>query len=168
MARVTLELKEWNAEKLLARSTQILEDFAPIIAEEARTQITTVKWDWPNPTLRFQSLNQGGTPLSGTRKDSGARWSGVLIPAQPRDIVDRGRLLRSQQAPQVSGNTLSIAWTAPYARTVLGGGDYGEYTNPAGRRVVVGDKPARNWIRAAYEAEPPLRFFVARWKELAQ
>jgi hypothetical protein len=34
MARVQLRVTEWNAERLLGRSTQILEEFAPIIAEE--------------------------------------------------------------------------------------------------------------------------------------
>jgi hypothetical protein len=167
MARVTLELKEWNAEKLLARSTQILEDFAPIIAEEARRQITTVKWNWPNPTLRFQSLNQGGTRVSGTNK-AGRSWSGVLIPAGNRDIVDTGGLLRSQQAPQVSRNSLTIAWTAPYAGRVLAGGNYGSYVNPVGNTVDVGQRPPRNWIEGAFQAQPPRRFFVDRWRELAR
>jgi hypothetical protein len=167
MATVTLTLTKWNAEKLLARSTQILEDFAPIIAAEARTQITTVKWSWPTSTLRFRSLNQGGRQVSGTTK-AGRPWSGVVIPPGSRDIVDRGGLLNSQQAPQVSKNVLTIAWTAPYARTVLGGGDYGSYVNPAGNPVEVGQRPPRNWIEGAFQAQPPRRFFVARWKELAQ
>jgi hypothetical protein len=69
MARVQLRVTEWNAERLLGRSTQILEEFAPIIAEETRRQITTVKWDWPNSTLRYRSLFQGGTTVRTTRGD---------------------------------------------------------------------------------------------------
>jgi len=164
MARVTLELKEWNAEKLLARSTQILEDFAPIIAEEARTQIKTVKWDWPNSTLRFRSLFQGGQTVK-TKYGTG-----VLIPKGDRDIVDTGTLLSSQQAPQVSGNSLSIVWAAPYSGQVLRGQYPDPYFSPITRTQVgpVGQKPPRNWIEGAFQAQPPLRFFVARWKELAQ
>lgn len=164
MARVTLELKEWNAEKLLARSTQILEDFAPIIAEEARTQIKTVKWDWPNSTLRFRSLFQGGQTVK-TKYGTG-----VLIPKGDRDIVDTGTLLSSQQAPQVSGNSLSIVWTAPYSGQVLRGQYPDPYFSPTTRKEVPapGQKPPRNWIEGAFQAQPPLRFFVARWKELAQ
>lgn len=165
MARARFEIRQWNAEQLLARTTRILEDFAPVIAEEARTQIKTVKWKWPNSTLRFQSLYQQGKPVSGTQKN-GAGWSGVVVP-RTRDIVDRGRLLNSQQAPQVQKNVLSIEWTAPYSGVVLRGGDYGEYTNPAGKRAVVGVRPARNWIDASFEAQPFLPFFVARWNELA-
>jgi hypothetical protein len=164
MARVTLELREWNAEKLLARSTQILEDFAPIIAAEAKTQITTVKWDWPNSTLRFRSLFQGGKTVK-TKYGTG-----VLIPKGQRDIVDTGFLLSSQQAPQVSGNSLSIVWTAPYAGEVLRGQYPDPYFSPISRKLIgpVGPKPPRNWIEGAFQAQPPRRFFVARWKELAQ
>jgi hypothetical protein len=46
MARVRLRVTEWNAERLLGRSTQILEEFAPIIAEETRRQIQLVQYDW--------------------------------------------------------------------------------------------------------------------------
>jgi len=158
-----LRIKSWNAEKILGRSTQILEDFAPIIAEEARKQIITVKWVWPNPTLRFRSLYQGGTTVRSNR------GSGVVIPAGKRDIVDTGTLLSSQQAPQVSGGSLSIRWTAPYAGDVLRGSYPDPYFSPVTRNVVPapGDKPPRNWIGAALDAQPPLPFFVRRWRELA-
>jgi hypothetical protein len=164
MATVTLTLTKWNAEKLLARSTQILEDFAPIIAAEAKTQITTVKWNWPNSTLRFRSLFQGGKTVK-TKYGTG-----VLIPKGQRDIVDTGFLLSSQQAPQVSGNSLSIVWTAPYAGEVLRGQYPDPYFSPISRELVgpAGPKPPRNWIEGAFQAQPPRRFFVARWKELAQ
>jgi hypothetical protein len=163
MAQVRVQIKSWNAEKLLGRSTQILEDFAPIIAEEARRQIVSPVWSWPNKTFRFKSLYQAGTPI--TAKSGSA----VLIPGPPtkRDIVDRGTLLNSQQAPQVSGKALSIRWTAPYSGLVLAGGNYGSYTNPFGSVVDVGERPARNWISAAYKAEPFLPFFVKRWNELS-
>ncbi len=162
MASVRLQLKSWNAEKLLARSTQILEDFAPVIAEEARTQLTTVKWVWPNPTLRYRSLYQGGE----TRKTKFG--TGVLIPKGQRDIVDTGTLLSSQQAPQISGKSLSIRWTAPYAGEVLRGSYPDPYFSPLTRNVVPapGDKPPRNWIGAALVAKPVLPFFVQRWREL--
>jgi hypothetical protein len=156
-----LRIKSWNAEKILGRSTQILEDFAPVIAEEARRQIVSPVWEWPNPTLRFKSLYQQGKQVQ-TKLGSA-----VLIPAGKRDIVDRGRLLNSQQAPQVSGNALSIRWAVPYSGVVLLGGDYGTYTNPAGSTVNVTNRPPRNWIEAAYREKPFLPFFSQRWKELA-
>ena len=164
MATVTLTLTEWNAEKLLARSTQILEDFAPVIAAEAKTQITTVKWSWPTSTPRFRSLFQGGKTVKTKYGTS------VIVPKGQRDIVDTGFLLSSQQAPQVSGNSLSIVWTAPYAGEVLRGQYPDPYFSPISRKLVgpVGPKPARNWIEGAFQAQPPRRFFVARWKELAQ
>jgi hypothetical protein len=162
MARARFEIREWNADKLLARSTQILEEFAPIIAEEARRQITTVKWVWPNDTLRYRSLFQGGKTVRSNR------GTGVLVAAGKRDIVDTGTLLSSQQAPQVSGGSLSIRWTAPYAGLVLRGSYPDPYFSPITRNLVPapGDKPPRNWISAALVAQPPLPFFVRRWREL--
>jgi hypothetical protein len=163
MARTRLVIKQWNAELLVQRTTRILEDFAPIIAEEARTQITTVKWNWPNSTLRFKSLFMPGRPV---RTKYG---TGVVIQQGDRDIVDTGRLLASQQVPRVAAGSLTIAWTAPYAAQVLRGSYPDPYLSPISPEVVPapGKKPPRNWIEAAFEAQPPLPFFVQRWKQLA-
>lgn len=159
MARVRAEVTEWNAERLLQRSTRILEEFAPVIAEEARRQISLVQWDWDRGTLRFRSLGGVGTP----RRDG----RGVYVPPGRRDIVDRGRLRDSQQAPQVRGNTLSIEWTAPYSGVVLRGGDFGSYTNPLGKAYQGPNvRPGRDWIGAAFRVQEPLTFFVRRWREL--
>ena len=159
-----LRIKSWNAEKILGRSTQILEDFAPVIAEEARKQISVVQWDWDRGTLRFRSIGMGGKP---------GKRGGVYVDAGFRDILDTGRLQNSQQPPQISGKSLSIRWAAPYSGVVLAGGDYGSYTNPAGTKYPNDKYPSpnvrkgRNWIAKAFEAEPPLPFFVRRWRELA-
>jgi hypothetical protein len=163
MARTKLVIKEWNAAALVQRSTRILEDYAPIIAEEARTQIKTVKWVWPNATLRFQSLFMRGETV---QTSGGPR---VLIPKGERDIVDTGRLLASQQPPQVAKGRLTIAWTVPYAMEVLRGSYPDAYSNPLSRRgTPASDKERpRNWIGAALEAQPPLPFFVQRWRQLA-
>lgn len=162
MARVSLQLKEWNADKLLARSERILQDYAPVLAEETRRQIVAVKWTWPNSTLRFRSLYQGGNT---ERTKYG---TGVRIPAGPRDIVDTGFLLSSQQNPVVQKNSLTIAWTAPYAKNILLGEYGGTYFSPLTRTEISGPgkKPPRNWISAALDERPPLRFFVQRWNEL--
>jgi hypothetical protein len=163
MARTKLVIKEWNAAALVQRSTRILEDYAPIIAEEARTQIKTVKWNWPNSTLRFRSLFMGGKTVRTTL------GTGVVIPQGKRDIVDTGALLASQQVPRVAEGSLTIAWTAPHALDVLRGSYPDSYFSPVSRKVVPapGKKPPRNWIEAALEAQPPLPFFVQRWRQLA-
>lgn len=163
MARVRLEIKRWNGDALIARTTQILEEYAPVIAEEARAQLTTQKWQWPNGTVRFRSLFQGGKTVK-TKFGTG-----VFIPKGLRDVVDTGFLLDSQQAPQVEGNRLWIAWTAPYAMEVLRGSYPDPYFSPVTRKQIgpVGRKPARNWISAAFAEKPPLPFFMARWRELA-
>lgn len=153
MARVSLQLKEWNGDKLLARTEKVLEQLGPIYAAEADRQITSVKWAWPVPVLRFASLRMGGTP--------GPR-GGVVVAAGNRDIVDTGKLLNSRQAPQVQGTSMTIRWNAPYAMNVLKG-SYGPYVNPAGDRVVP-QQIARNWIDATYQALPAARLFAEKWR----
>lgn len=163
MARVSFEVTQWNAEKLLARSTQILEEFAPIIAAESRRQLTTQKWTWPSATLRFRSLYQGGDTVK-TRYGTG-----VLIPKGKRDVVDTGFLLNSQTPPVVKNGSLSIEWTAPYSGQVLRGSYPDPYFSPVTRRQVPapGPKPPRNWIEGALTAQPPRPFFFRRWRELS-
>jgi hypothetical protein len=141
MARVSFQLKEWNAEKLLARTEKVLEQMGPIYAAEADRQITAVKWFWPNQTVR--------------------RFSREVV-GSPRDIVDSGQLLRSRQEPQVQKNRLTILWSADYALNVAIG-KYGSYLG-AGDTPVQPPQVARNWIDATYQALPALQVFAERWK----
>jgi hypothetical protein len=163
MARVRLEVTSWNAEAILSRSDKILEAFAPLIAEEARRQLTEEKWVWPNATVRFRSLFQSGTPVKSKY------GTGVRINAGPRDAVDTGTLLKSQQAPQVRNGVLSIEWTAPYAKNVQVGAYNAAYYGPLARKLqpAPGQKPARDWISAALVAKPLKPFFVTKWREMA-
>jgi hypothetical protein len=141
MAQVSLQLKEWNAEKLLARTEKVLQQLGPIYAAEADRQITSVKWFWPNQTVR--------------------RFSREVV-GSPRDIVDSGTLLQSRQEPQVQNNAMTITWQAPYALNVAVG-RYGSYTNSFGESVQP-PQVARNWIGATYQALPALEVFAERWR----
>ena len=186
---------EWNADRLLARVPQILEEFGPIIAEETQRQISTVKWDWDRATLRFVSLYQRGTAestsgggiasppttqagASNTRAFKQASSSrpvgqgrGVLIPPGERDIVDTGTLLKSQSAPLVTSKggqaSLRIEWTAPYSGLILRGGDFGSYVNVNGRIVNPGQRPGRDWISASLQQKPFLPFLIESWNRRA-
>jgi hypothetical protein len=152
MAQVSFQLTEWNADKLLAKSGKVLEQLGPIYEAEADRQIASVKWAWPVPVLRFESLLMSGTP--------GPR-GGVVVAAGRRDIVDTGKLLDSRKTT-IQGKTLSITWQAPYAMNVIKG-SYGPYENPAGETVVP-QQIARNWIGATYQALPALEVFAERWR----
>jgi hypothetical protein len=141
MARVSLQLKEWNAEKLLAKTERVLEQLGPIYAAEADRQVTSVKWFWPNQTVR--------------------RFSREVV-GSPRDIVDSGTLLRSRQEPQVKSNAMTIKWAAPYALNVAVG-KYGSYIG-AGGEPVQPPQIARNWIDATYQALPAVKLFAEKWR----
>lgn len=149
----------WNASALTAKVATTLGRIAPVYVEETTLQISNPLWDWNWDTLREESLLMGGETEPGL--------PGVIVKAGKRDIVDTGRLLDSITAPLIvrRGNTatLSIAWTAPYAKRVLEGGVYGTYVNVRGEIVSVGQRPARNWIQAAYDARPPEKAFANAW-----
>ncbi len=145
MARASFKVTQWNADKILARSTQILEEFAPLIAEEARSQIKAPIWNWPGPTLRRKGL-----------------YSGRFVPKGDRDIVDTGNLLNSQTQPEVARKggltSLSIRWSAPYSLAV----QTESYVTSSGAVA----KP-RNWIVEALRQKPVRPFFFQRWRELS-
>lgn len=152
---------KFNPSVIIDSAVDALEQMGAVYAEETKTQITSVKWDWPNGTVRKVSKLMGGTTTA-----NGCKY----IPAGKRDIVDTGALLDSQTEPEVTkaGNSVSlkIAWTAPYSLVVLLGGDYGSYVSECngGKLVNVGNKPARNWIVGAYREKPPLIQFANAWK----
>lgn len=154
---IEVRLLEWNAEAILAKVPKVLEKVGAELGEEARSQITNIKWDWPNPTLRFKSSLMGGTTTPGK--------PGVLVQAGKRDIVDTGRLLASQTDLIVDGNSVAIRWDVPYASLILSGGDFPTYTNPRGVQVTPKDRPKRNWITATFAAKPVLPLFVRYWAE---
>lgn len=152
------QLKTWNGDKLLKAVEQATAEFGPELYEQAREEITSRKWDWPGPTLRFTSLLMGGKPERG----------GVLIPEGKRDIVDTGTLLNSQTGPftdrSAEGFSVAIRWTAPYAKNILLG-QYDPYINPEGRRATP-EQVKRDWIASTFQAKPFLPYLVQRWNQL--
>jgi len=146
---VRVQIKQWNADKLLARTTQILEDFGPLVAFQSEQEIAKEQYTWPVTTRRK---------------------NGQVV-TSPRDIVDTGRLINSATPPEVSSaggrSALRIAWTAPYAYEVLKGG----YLVGTTRQNYVA--PERDWISRTYRQlqvdgeRPFLPFLVRRWNQLA-
>jgi hypothetical protein len=146
---VRVQIKQWNADKLLARATQILEDFGPLVAFQSEQEIAKEQYTWPVTTRRK---------------------NGQVV-TSPRDIVDTGRLINSATPPEVSSAggriALRIAWTAPYAYEVLKGG----YLVGTTRQNYVA--PERDWISRTYRQlqvdgeRPFLPFLVRRWNQLA-
>lgn len=150
----------WNASRLEAKVASTLGRVAPTYVEETTLQIANPLWNWSWDTLREESLLMGGETEPGL--------PGVIVRAGRRDIVDTGKLMDSITNPLIvrRGNTasLSIAWTAPYARRVLEGGVYGTYVNVRGEIVNVRNRPGRNWIQAAFETRPPEKVFANVWR----
>ena len=155
----------WQPENILNKVADSLEGAGAVYAQETILQMSNPIWQWNWDTKRKVSLLMGGEQQGSI----GGGMSGVVVRAGKRDVVDTGRLLDSITRPLVvrqgSSASLVIAWKAPYARVVLGGGDYGSYTPPGQSEPVrLGQRPARNWIQAAYESRPPDRVFAEIWR----
>ena len=158
---MSVRFTKWNANQLLNKVNRTLEKAGPVYQDEAIKQIATPDWQWGWDTRRKVSLRMGGEKQPG--------MSGVVVYAGKRDIVDTGTLLASMTEPLVTGrsstSSLVIAWTAPYARRVLEGGNYGSYIPPGQREYVdLGNRPGRNWIEEAYREKPPATVFSQIWR----
>lgn len=133
----------WNADKLLKRVPVVLANYGnkvtPLLQESIKAKI----YDWPVFTRRQVGL-----------------YSGRDVEKGNRDIVDTGTLLRSQTAPQLTENSLTIRWSAPYSGAVLQGG----FLVGTLRNAYVA--PERDWITPVLQAEPPMQFFAAEWRKI--
>lgn len=132
--KASFKLTGWNANQLKLRVPQILTKYGKVLDVQLKEEIKTPQFSWPRQTKR-----KNGQPVS-----------------SPRDIVDLGGLLRSQQRDRPSATQLRFSWTTPYAGLVLSG-----YSTSKGTVI-----PGRNWIKPALEKQPLETFFAAEWKRL--
>lgn len=152
---------DWKPERILDKVAQTLEAAGPVYVEATILQMSNPVWNWNWDTRRRVSLLMGGERQQGQ--------PGVVVRAGRRDVVDTGRLLDSITKPVVvrtkDAITLQIEWKAPYSGRVLAGGNYGKYRPPGQRDTVsMPNRPARNWIEAAFQAKPPMEVFSNIWR----
>lgn len=139
------QITQWRAERIVAKVPRILTEYGPVIGFQLQQEISKDVYAWPTQT------RQGGAIVTN-------RVNGPVT--TPRDIVDTGTLLNSQTTPQVEGNTLTIAWSAPYSLAVLQGGYVIVRSN--GSYIA----PGRDWITPALRERPLLPFLAERWQQL--
>jgi hypothetical protein len=120
--RIKVKLDEQAIAKLNEKLTQAFQETVEVYAEQCKAEIQDPKWEWPRQTKR----------------------SNGEVVGSPRDILDTGELLESQQDPIFSedGNAATIVWTADHAGVV--------HEGEAGTDRTI--KPARPWTETAAEA----------------
>ena len=135
--KASFKLTGWNGNQLKLRVPQILTKYDAVLGPQLKEEIRAKQYSWPRQTKR-----KNGQPVS-----------------SPRDIVDLGGLLRSQERVRgvASASQLVYRWNASYAGLILTG-----YTTSKGTVV-----PGRNWIKSALEKQPLEPFFAAEWKRLS-
>ncbi|NBN87541.1 MAG: hypothetical protein EBV32_00380 [Proteobacteria bacterium] len=146
--RATYKLTGWNSTQLKLRIPAILTAYDKVIYPQFKQEMKTVRYDW-EPTW------PAGHPKAGKPRITHRR-NGEKV-TTPRNIVDLGKLMNSQERIRSSATQLVYRWNAPYSALVLTG-----YTTNRGSVV----RP-RNWIQPALEAVPLDQFFAREWRRLA-
>ena len=131
----TLQITQWNGQQIAARTAAIVEAYGQALEQQLQEEIKTIQFDWPRETKRK---------------------NGQMV-TSPRDIVDLGGFLRSQELQNTGQTSRRFVWNAPYASTIFSG-----YTTNRGTPV-----PGRDWMTPALRALPPARFFAQEWRRLA-
>jgi len=133
------KLTGWNGNQLKLRVAAILTAYGQVLDKQFKEEIQLPQFPWPNPTKR----------------------SNGTVVGSPRNIVDTGAFLASQQRERPNASTLVFTWGnsgVDYAGRILTG---------QGARWGK-DGPPRDWIALALKKQPLDQFFEAEWKRLAR
>lgn len=162
---VRWSLQGWNANQLRLRVPQIVNAYGQVLDVQLKEEIKSVQFAWPRPTYRTGLL----------RKTKSIKRSLEIYQAQgrragywvysPRDIVDSGNFLRSQDRSYPTATSVQFKWDAksekgfPYAASILlGSAGFVSYTGAP--------YPPRDWITPALTKLPLDRFFAREWQRL--
>lgn len=135
VVRATWQLEGWNGDELRRRVPFIMTGYAAKVDLQLKEEIKLVQFPWPGKTYR-----RNGT-----------------IEGSPRDIVDTGAFLRSQNRRRDSPTQVTFTWGGTGGVTYAG--------------IILQGKgpsyPARDWISPALVKVPLDRYFRDEWSRLA-
>ena len=136
VVRATWQLEGWTGDELRRRVPFIMTGYAAKVDLQLKEEIKLVQFPWPGKTYR-----RNGT-----------------IEGSPRDIVDTGAFLKSQNRRRDSPTQVTFTWGGTGGVTYAG--------------IILQGKgpsyPARDWIRPALEKVPLDRYFRDEWSRLAR
>lgn len=132
----TWKLTKWTGSDLIRRlPPAILTEYGKVLDQQLKEEIKAVEYSWPRETRRKNKS----------------------VVTSPRDIVDLGGFLRSQDRQRINPTSLKFVWSTPYAALILNG-----YTTNRGAVV-----PPRNWIKPALDKLPFDDFVRQQWAILS-
>lgn len=136
--RASFRITQWNGPRFVNRVPQILAAYGQELDSELQTSIQTAQFAWPRTTRRRNRQTV----------------------SSPRDIVDLGGFLRSQERRTSGRNRLAFTWNPRSP----GGFTYGGllYTGYVTRSGTV--MPGRDWMSPALRRLPMVAFFRQRWQ----
>ena len=154
-----LNLKFFRSEELIRRSPQILKLYGRALDQQLKEEIKKEQFDWPGETRRYGRL------LRATNLKTRARIKGeqgglpYITVGSPRNIVDSGAFLRSQNRRQINQDTIRFTWGGS------GGVTYAGYIYQG---IPGKNYPARDWIKPALDALPIGPYFAREWARLSR
>lgn len=157
--KASFKLTGWNATQLKLRVPAIMTAYDKVIYPQFKEEIKRSQFTWPRETRRYGRLLRATNLRTRAKIRAEQAGQAYRVVGSPRDIVDSGAFLGSQErvGPGTTGTSLVYRWNAPYAALILTG-----YTTVKGTVV-----PGRDWIKPALEAKPLDAFFAAEWRKLA-
>ena len=155
----TYKLTGWNSTQLNNRVASIMAKYDKAIFPQFQEEIKRVQFEWPNTTGRYGRLRKAKTIKRSLEIFAEQGFKAGVTVGSPRDIVDSGDFLRSQERIRSTKPTeLRYRWNAPYAQYIYNGFE-------ASNGAIL---PGRDWIKPALEAVPLEQFFAREWRRLAQ
>jgi phage gpG-like protein len=129
------DISKWNGPQLVQRARFTFGRYVMEADSRLKASIATQQFEWPNVTLRKNKSTV----------------------TSPRDIIDTGRFVGSQERQMLNATTALFTWNVPYSSLILTG-----YVTKKGSRM-----PARDWITPAISGEYSMeRFFEKEWQKL--
>jgi len=130
-----VNISEWRGPQLVQRARFVFGKYCVEADQRLKASIATQQFEWPNVTIR---------------KNRSTATS-------PRDIIDTGAFVRSQERSMLNATTCLFTWNVPYSSLILTG-----YVTKKGNQM-----PARDWISPAIRGEYSMeRFFEKEWRKL--
>ena len=154
-----LNITNLRFEDTFKRLPQILSLYGQALDQQLKEEIKKDQFDWPGETRRYGKLLRA-TNLK-TRAKIRAAQGGLpfVTVGSPRNIVDSGAFLRSQDRKRINPTTIRFTWGGS------GGVTYAGYIYQG---IPGKNYPARDWIKPALDVLPIGPYFAREWARLSR
>lgn len=135
MIKSSFKITKWNGPRLQQHVRFVFGKYNTEVSKKFKDKIESEAFEWPNVTIR-----KNGSVVT-----------------SPRNIVDTGAFIASQNRESINATTTLFTWGVPYSSLILTG-----YTTRSGSQM-----PARDWITPVIKDEFRMQdYFERQFKRL--